>query len=313
MQPESWSLDCNRYDSVHGLSLIRADEQEWRVYYSIYGSSDHGVLTLLDEEWDPSLSFQSYWIMENEHRLGGVRITSQHLQRLFLIPPCSNLEHILTNLLDILQRVTQPALPVYACEILAHQWDAWSRMGFRPSGPPGRWMRRPTYPAALTEADQVELMNLQDVLKANDRMLKEKEIAFFIFQHGDLMKNASDKKGDSLSETLEWLKKTISQLSPKALQASSLIIDQQTRRLIGVCLIEMKSGCDLVRYIGSLGGQQGQDAIKSMVKHALLTLHGESPVLSIYVEQGELLEGICYRLGFQPGPLQLPRMVYSRS
>lgn len=173
-------------------------------------------------------------------------------------------------------------------------------------------MRRPTYPAALTEADQNQLMKLEDVLKAVDRPLKEKEISFFIFQNGGLTNRAFAKNGESLSTTLECLKRSIAQLGPEALQASSLVFDQQTRRLVGVCLVERKNSCYHVRYVGSIEGHHDQDTIRLMLKHALFTLHGVSPILSIYVEQGEQLEGICYRLGFQPGPLQLSRMSYSR-
>jgi len=94
---QEWSEELKTYDLEEGFTLEKAeDNKEFSIWYNIYKISNpfHRV------NWSENLSVigendNCFWINQNNTRIGGVTMEPNEIMGLFLIPPYSDISHVL--------------------------------------------------------------------------------------------------------------------------------------------------------------------------------------------------------------------------
>jgi ribosomal protein S18 acetylase RimI-like enzyme len=84
-------------------------------------------------------------------------------------------------------------------------------------------------------------------------------------------------------------------------KASTLIYDEKTKELVGVCLISLWQEWPLIWEIAVKPSYAGKGLGTKMLKKALSVLQEEYPVLRLYVTIGNDAEKVYHNLGFLKG------------
>src|SRR5690606_10642244 len=111
------------------------------------------------------------------------------------------------------------------------------------------------------------------------------------------------RRGHSSNESFMF-NLNLNHFTSSMLNASTLVYDNKTNQLVGVCLLFMvnyqRSFFPGVFNIGVLPTYRNNGLASNMLKRALTLLHGDYPILRLGVLQGTYAESLYYNLGFMP-------------
>ncbi|MEC0091982.1 GNAT family N-acetyltransferase [Paenibacillus macquariensis] len=307
MELIEWSCEQDNYNLNDNIYLQKADKLEWGIYCSVYYSSEYNAF-FKEDVYDFHLQREPFWICKGDNKVGGVVIAPNILYFLFFIPPFNDEGQVLDLLKGSLIKWSDPSKPINAYEILQNQVDLFARAGFWPDEFRCRWMQRPTEIFAFEWDDSFIVIEPQIQAENNDKVIKNNnELGQFFYESYAGGISAVRRKQESLDFYISWVGSFPYQTNDILIDASSLVYDKQTKKLVGACLVSLEGNYPAIFNIAVLPGFNGKGIATKMLKKALNRLKGHYPVLRLYVLQGNTAESVYYKLGFMPGPLEIQK------
>lgn len=303
MTMPAWIRDATTYGLRDGYNLVKSEPLEWGVHFSVYYNITYNGFWKNDGYDMPS--DKAYMIYHNDVKIGGVCIAPNVIYHLFFIPPFSHKLEVLGLLKELLLSWSDPTIPILAVEILPDQIDMYSMLGFQPNEFRNRWMQRPTAKFEVDWGNKVEIRIPKfDPSSEEKKLLQENELNrlfYLAYTQGieDIRRNRSTEADHR--EACQFASETKESL----LNASTLVYDKQSNQLIAACLISLLGDTPVVFNIAVLPDYRQVGLATKMLKHALDVLKSDYPILRLYVMQGNEAELLYYKLGFQPGLLEV--------
>ncbi|WNQ14093.1 GNAT family N-acetyltransferase [Paenibacillus aurantius] len=276
------------------LELVQAEHLEFTTYFSVYRENIR-----LRKDWNLPLTSVPrngvcYWIMRQGQRIGRVLAEANKLGPLFVIPPNKLEDSWLQELVAYVISISDFTVPIEAAGILSSQLEGFRRNGFAPILT-RHGMIRPTapFPAAFPhdwtagQPDRADIDELASVL------------------HTAFRQGTADP---SMTETEEGLKRDLADfflLSEKDLplrQASTVVWDNHTSSIAGVCLIGRNEGWPFISYLAVLPAYRGKGLATAMIQQALSRLYEQEPLLLLFVTEGNPAKNLYEKLGFWSAP-----------
>lgn len=288
-----WEKGIKVYDLFDGYTLEKANLKEFSIHFSVYEIFDTNIwfrqsfdigCSILDE------STPCFWIKMNGHRIGGVLIEPNYMNCLFLEPPYSDYELIISKLKGILLEWSEVNSPIYVGCVKPDKVKYYERLGFK-SGESRRCMIRPTESFNVTWEDDYKIVSpgresIEDIsklfLEAFRRTVDNKE------------------SYEEAKRSLEYYFNS-SEESSLLRKASTLVYDKKSNELLGACLILDWENWPNIYDIAVSPKAQGKGLAKNMIRAALTALKNEYPVLRLFVTLGNDAENLYHRMGFLSG------------
>ncbi|WNS42010.1 GNAT family N-acetyltransferase [Paenibacillus sp. MMS20-IR301] len=301
-----WSEDTMSYSLSGDWSIRRAEPETWGVYCSVYYNMPYSGFFREAGFADPRRN--AFWIYSGERKIGGVRMAPGVIYHLFAIPPFSDSFGILQQLKKLLIHWTDRKELIRTYEVLPDQVSIYSRAGFWPDEFRCRWMQRPTEVFTVNWEDdlRIESPRVQMDESGGKRFVREAQIAECDFGSFSGGFEAVRRKKSALEDFIPGEDPNYSNES--LTRASTLVFDQETGKLIANCRLCLQDEAAAVYSIGVLPDYRGRGLATRMLQRALTILHGQYPLLRLYVMEGNDAEAVYYNLGFMPGVQEVQSM-----
>ncbi|KKO53859.1 GNAT family N-acetyltransferase [Paenibacillus sp. DMB20] len=307
MKLSPWSIEQKTYPLSDEFRLQKADKAEWGIFCSVYYSSEYNGF-FKEQVYDFQLRRDPFWIYKGEDKVGGVVIEPNVLYLLFFIPPFNEEGMVLKILKNALIQWSDSSKPIIVYEILPEQADLFARAGFWPDEFRCRWMQRPT--EAFTVDWDGELIVIEPKIRTENedkKLIDQDEITKFFYECNIGRIDAVRRKQETVDSYISMIGSYPYLTNKVCLNASSLVYEKQTNKLVGACLVSLEGTFSAVYEIAVMPGFHGRGIATKMLKRALTGLKDHYPVLRLYVMQGNTAESVYYNLGFMPGPLEVQK------
>lgn len=287
-----WDPQQTEFALAEGYSLERADPARFAIHFT---TSELAHNVWFRQSWDQLVGrFTSedicFWIKHNQQRIGGVCLEPNLIGCLFLEPPHNHLDQILYLLKGLLLHWSDPNKPIATQSVNADQLAAYSRIGFRISEI-RRVMIRVTEPLPMTWPEGYA---------ARTPTPADAETLAALFYECYAGGSEARSQADAQGNVEYYFQHNVE--PPVLQQASTILIDGQSKEMIGACLISLWEGWPLVYDVVVHRTVRGQGLASVMLRHALTTLHPAYPVLRLFVTVGNPAETVYHNLGFVAGP-----------
>lgn len=220
------------------------------------------------------------------------------ISRFFTIPPFNNTFGILKLLKKVLLLWSTKEDKIYAYQFKDKESNYLKMLGFWPSKN-RKWMMRPTEKFEITVKDPFFLKTLVDQEIQAIAKLYYKSFQNDIDSMYTIIENHnSTDYQDYFKSVKNYFDSTQEQLM---FEASTLIYDKETKKLIGACLISLFEEWPLIHTIAVDPDYRGNQLATQMINRALTVLADDYNVLRLFVSEGNLAASIYYQLGFVPG------------
>lgn len=286
----------------NGCVLTSAPEREFGVHYAVCRNANPDFEDFLEYGSDLEGLNYCFWIVVEHERIGGVIIRPNHIEGLFLRPPHTDRYGILQSVLPLLLSWSDKTQPIEATDVLPHELEIYTRLGFRIVGG-RRCYIRPTEAFDITWEDRYELVT------PGQQHLQEIAALFRLAYAG--------YPGALSSYSMEdWLRRTgrtlgASDISGLCDKASTLLYDRSQELAVGACLTRLSQfitrpdvRVPKVSDIAVHPEYRRQGLGSRMLKKALTELEGQYATLRFGVALGNPAEAFYYNLGFLPGVTQ---------
>lgn len=267
--------------------LVKSDCTMFSKYFATYYKNNW-----FRPSWDDltqvlSNSDEGYWVFTGDDKAAGVYLPDQSIGLIFGIPPYS----ITTELIQFLKNHTittwNLTKELHAHNVLDEQESAYRDAGFVWIGS-RQCMLRPTEQLKAS-------MNINYV----DRKPVKDDMSSIVEVFSKAYANGPDEReeGGYADDLIRYF----DHVPPKLLEASSVIYNQTTEEIAGVCLISMWEGLPLVYSIAVLQQHRGKGLATAMLDKALTVLEPVYPVLRLFVTRGNQAELLYRKKGFLSG------------
>ncbi len=275
------------------IQLVEADHSEFMNFFAVYRDNIR-----FRRDWNlPLYSVPEnktyYWIMHQDHRIGGALIASNKLGPIFSIPPHKITDEIFHDLLSYVRSISDAEQSVEAVGVLSSQLELFERNGFV-AVQTRRCMMHPTVPSTGTFLEEW--------------MIQEPTPAYIDELVSILYTSFVQGTGDSVEDSKEDLKEYLTEFFIESdkdtalLKASTVVIDKITHSIVGVCLIGRVEGWPFISYVAVLPAFRGRGLASAMILHSLASLHKQDPLLLLFVTVGNKAEKVYENLGFWSAP-----------
>ncbi|MDH6669775.1 ribosomal protein S18 acetylase RimI-like enzyme [Paenibacillus sp. LBL] len=271
------------------FSLLQADPIMYSKYFATYRKNVWFRPSWLHLQQMMRDTDGCYWIMSEGTITAGISISENALGSLFVIPPFHFSQSIAAYLKEYIIERTSGIDRIHAYNVLPEHIAAFAAEGFEPVQS-RKCMIRPTEdipiqllprtykclqpsPAIRMHITRLILDSYHDHIDSRDHQCFTQDILDYFEHH-------------STSDLLE---------------ASSMIVDEQTEEFVGVCLVSLWEGLPLIYEIAIKPGHRGKGLAKHMLRKAIHELNNHYYVLRLFVTTGNPAEGLYQKLGFLPG------------
>lgn len=214
-----------------GITLVYQEPKEYLRYYSVYYGHKYADYffrrspeTMLEIA---SIFDCGYFIMKDEEIIGGVFLKPNFMSDLFVVPPYEDYEGLVHRLLNYLKKVSKTDEKIILRDIIEEHTAAFEQNGCRVQET-NYWMIRPTQSLVpvLPEGYLSKSVAPEDT---ND-------IACLIMK--SYQANPAYKQIGSKEDYIQHIKEFIEKYQSNKImdECSRVIIDQNTNKLVGVCL-----------------------------------------------------------------------------
>lgn len=283
-------------------SLELADSTEFAQYHALYRMATLPLWFPLSIEQSVDilrLSSSSYWVLKDTHRIAGAIIKENYIGFVFLIPPFTDRESVITYLVENAKHNKQ----VIKTQSDNEDKDIYSRLGFEIIDT-GLCMIRPTqqYPIDFDPQYSVSIPRPVDAQDCADLLhftykispvpsLAAESLCF----HEKVMQNFfADEESQSIS-----------------LLCSSLIRNGKTSELIGLCTVGMWEKLPLIRDIVVHPAYHNKGIGSTMLKKAIHNAHSMYWAIRLWAKVGNPAIDLYSRFGFVSGS-PLYEMIYKQ-
>lgn len=279
------------YDLSDGYSIVRADWNDFSVYFAIYEVSDENIWfrksfkqsCLILENCE-----ECFWINKGNHRIGGVLLEPNYMNCLFLIPPYKEYDLIISKLKKLLLIWSDEKKRIIVGGAIPDKVKYFQRQGFM-TGEARRCMIRPTEDYEVSWDDKYTLQSVTEKsLEEVSRLFTDSYISLNRIDYEQHLKEVQYYYSSSRDNDL-------------ANKASILIYDRQTDELAGACLISIWEEWPNVYDVAVRPAYQNQGLARNMIQRALTVLKQEYPVLRLFVTLGNDAEMLYHKMGFLSG------------
>ncbi|WBW96173.1 GNAT family N-acetyltransferase [Oceanirhabdus sp. W0125-5] len=293
-----WDKDIKEYKLSEEYSIHKAEVENFVIHIMTY--SDKCLNKFAINSWDKIAEFYGdneftqnncYWIKNNGEIVGGVIIAPNIICDMFLIPPFEEKFKVMKLLKRLLIEWSDKKKDIFAYEILNEEVNNYLKLGFRIMEK-RCWLIRPTVEFDVKWDDRFRIEQVQAV--KCDEMAQ-------VYLEANI--GGVDDNGQELNDYVRrvgyyFKSKENTEIFHKA---STLIYDNETNELVGVCLISMCEGWPLVFDVAVKPSYRRMGLATNMLKRALTELKEEYKVLVLYVTQGNDSEAVYHNLGFIRG------------
>lgn len=283
-----YSKEIKNYDLGGDFSLERADNPEYAKYYAVYTPdvclhmSYETNLKALEPE-DPC-----FWVKKGEKRIAGVFLEPNMISELFLIPPYSDIEHIVNRLTRFVLKISDRSKVIENYLVLPEQVESFEKSGFRIKLR-GRFMMSP-----LMREDY----SFDSTFKISQPTVEDSDEITQLF-----FRAYKDRPGDplKLEDSKEYTKYYFDHNSHVDILKESSTLVYHGEDLVGACLVSDFKGLPLIYDIGVRSDYQGHGLGAAMIKRARDILSKEYSRIRLHVDSGNSAESLYFKLGFYPG------------
>lgn len=296
MELRKWSSEIQKYDLNEEYIIYKAGWEEFSVHFATYVVGAENVC--FRQSFDISRSVlkdydNCFYIEKNGSRIGGVLIEPNYICYLFLQPPYNEEYYkVLAMLKTLLINWSDNSKSIEAFSVKPEELKHYLRLGFR-RGESRRCMIRPTEVFDISFRDSHVHLAPSKSHITKIATLFNKAFADGVGEDGQL------SKGEHEEALMAYFKENSGEAILK--KASTLIYDNETKELVGACLISLWEGWPNIYDIVVKPSHQGKGLASLMIKRALTVLKEEYPVLRLFVTLGNSAEALYYNLGFLPG------------
>ena len=307
MKYEAWSKDKQRYELTEDYYIEKVKSKDFSIYFAIYEVFPINVWFRQNFEVYCSIlenNESCYWIKKENGTIGGVLLEPNYMNCLFLIPPYTDYDRVLSYMRDILFEWSDVSRDITVGVVKPDKLKHYLRLGFR-AGETRRCMIRPTE-TFNTEWDEEYEVIAPDIGKSDEitQLLHE---AFY---------GGIDCQGKmSIVERRVEVDEYFNLLDGNGvlLNASTLIYDKKSNHLVGACLISLWEGWPNLFDVAVKPSYRGMKLATKMIMSALSMLKIHYPVLRLFVTLGNDAENVYHKLGFLAGvettEMYLPRKI----
>lgn len=293
---EEYSIDKDQYILDEGYCLHRAEYENFSYYWTLYRNEDVDFKMSYEKiRNDVSERDVCWWIMYQNKKIGGVIMLPNTITGLFFIPPNENDYRVLKLLINQLLYWSNKNKEIYAFEVLPHEIEQYQRLGFQIKRSK-RCMIRPTEVYKVTWEDKFEVITPKED--------HEIEIARLLYTSFACQLGIEAER--SLDDHLVAVRKYFERCKQANIlnDASCLIFDKYSRRLVGVCLILLNNEMPIVYFTAVDPKYRRKGLALKMLKQAISILKNEYSLIRLYVTIGNPAELLYYNMGFLPGIVQ---------
>ncbi|WJH33643.1 GNAT family N-acetyltransferase [Paenibacillus sp. CC-CFT747] len=276
------------------LELAPAEHLEFTTHFSVYRENIR-----LRRDWNLPLTSvprndACYWVMRQGQRIGGVLAEANKLGPLFVIPPNKLEDSWLQELVAYVISISDFRIPIQAAGVLSSQLEGFQRNGFAPILT-RHGMIRPTapFPAAFPHdwtAGQPDPADIDEAGLGSSYGLSTGNGRSFHDRHRGGLEVGPDGLFSLIGK------------GPPLRQASTVIRDNHTSSIAGVCLIGRNEGWPFLSYIAVLPSYRGKGLATAMIQHVLSRLHEQEPLLLLFLTEGNPAKNLYEKLGFWSAP-----------
>lgn len=306
----TWSKDATNYTLSDQFSLLKAEAKDWNIYYSVYYNQAYNGF-FKEYGYEVHDSDQLFWIFRGESKVGGVMVSENTLSNLFFIPPFHDELKLVKLLKQLLIDFSDGTRDILVFDVLPPQVDLFARAGFWVGANRSRWMQRPT---EVMEIEWDDDLRIETPYLENGRLANELDIAEALFESFKGGVNAASRNHTS-RESFIFDRHSI--FTDSMLNASTLVYDKATNKLVGVCLLFMEDQRRTfypgLFNFGVHPSYRNKGIASNMLKRALTVLHGEYPIMRLGLLQGTYAESVYYNLGFMPADVEVEACVLPTS
>jgi len=295
----TWSKDATSYALSDQFSLLKAEAKDWNIYYSVYYNQAYNGF-FKEYGYEVHDSDHLFWIFRGESKVGGVIVSENTMSNLFFIPPFNDELKLVKLLKQLLIDFSDGSRDILVFDVLPPQVDLFARAGFWIGAERSRWMQRPTEVIDIEWDDDLRIEKPR-------RLANELDIAEAMFESFKGGVNAARRNHTSRESYIFDLQHPI--FTDTMVNASTLVYDKATNKLVGVCLLFMadqrRTFYPGLYIFGVHPSYRKRGIASNMLKRALTELHGEYPIMRLGLLQGTYAESVYYNLGFMPADVEV--------
>jgi ribosomal protein S18 acetylase RimI-like enzyme len=301
-----WSVETHDYALSAEYAIRRAEPEEWGVYCSVYYNAAYNGF--FKEEGFANSRPNAFWIYKEGFRVGGVRMSPEVLYHLFWIPPFQEALKVLKLLKRLLIHWSDDRELIKTYEVLPDQAGLFAMAGFWPDPFRCRWMQRPTeiYDVVWEDGLRIESPEIFESPDGGKQYARQDEIArcdFDSFRGGF---EAISRKKQTLADFMPA--EDPNYTNEVLRQASTLVFDRESGRLIANCRLCLQDQFAAVYSIGVIPTYRGKGLATRMLQRALTLIKEHYPLLRLYVMEGNDAEAVYTNLGFKSGVQEIQTM-----
>lgn len=297
---EKWEDGKEQYVLNNGFIIVRADIGEFGIHYAIYVDRDEEFKYNWNKiSQDPYYDENAFWIFKDNKKVGGVVIEPNYSSHFFVESPYTvDKFSIISELNNALMQWSDKNKNI--CLYLIHPKDVevYNRLGYRKSFI-RRTMIRPTetFEDIQWRKDFViKTPSIEDITEIGKTLHEAYKDGI---QYEEFCKNTEE---DEIENTKMFLERYI---ATNSLQASTLVYDKNTNKLVAVCLAGKNEDDDYefskINEVAVIPAYRRQGIAENLIKRTLTILKDISPATKLDVSVGNAAEGLYYKMRFFPG------------
>lgn len=289
MEYKNWDEDTKRYILAEGFEIERADSDEFAIYCSTYRNENLAFRKSWDNRYSEMKNTTNcFWINKDEQRIGGVRMSPNYIDNLFLQPPYCNINKVLRILKKILVYWSDKNKDIYTSGVMPSEVQCYKSIGFF-ENISLHYMIRPTEKFILNWEENIII----------SCPVKENHIEIAKLFHEAYSGGVDDYVKQSIEEHILQVKEFFNEeLSSTVKDASILVYDKTTNELIGTCLVGLWDGWPEIFNLAIKPSYRSVGLAEKMIKRALSILKDEYPVIRLNVLVGNPAEALYDKIGF---------------
>ncbi|MCM3170715.1 GNAT family N-acetyltransferase [Paenibacillus sp. MER 99-2] len=268
--------------------LIQADSSTYAAYFATYRKnvwfrpSWSDIHSMMLEATD------CYWIYSAEHRIAGISLVDDELGSLFMIPPHTLTKETVEFLKDYMIRKKSKPDQLHAYNVMPEHISLFEHAEFNKLST-RKCMIRPTETLENPLTSKLKRIRPERV-----HMPKLAEIMIEAYRGG-----VEEQSMDDCQNDLTYYFDHYEQDELRG--ASSILVEQDTERIVGFCLVTLWENLPLIYDIAVTPAYRSEGLGSYLLHHAITTLAPIYPVIRLFVTQGNPAEHLYIKVGFLSG------------
>jgi len=228
-----------------------------------------------------------FWIYRDNKRVAGISLGDNELGSFFMIPPFALTVDIVSFLKDVVIESSESNHRVDAYNVLSEHIEVFMNEGFNILST-RKCMIRPT-----EKIDTSLARDLVSVKPNIDHITNITELMNEAYYAGPDQKDTDTYKRDLIYY--------FEHNQAEVIEASTILIQKETKELVGVCLVSLWEETPLIYEIAVKPYYKNKGLGRYMLCRAITHLDSLYPVIRLFVTSGNSAEYLYSNLGFQSG------------